>query len=71
MRDPFQDHVILARAGEELERVHRLRPDNHTPTGKTKGERKADAMEATTGQESLLSWMRRECLPALRTANSW
>lgn len=71
MRDPFQDHVILARAGGELERLHHLRPDNHTPTGKTKGERKAGDLEAMTGQESLLSWMRRECLPAMRAADSW
>ncbi|MDR1611285.1 MAG: relaxase/mobilization nuclease domain-containing protein [Planctomycetota bacterium] len=71
MRDPYQDHVVLAKTCLELEKAHSLRPDNHVPTGKTRGERKAGDMEAMTGQESLLSWMKRECLSSLRAADSW
>jgi hypothetical protein len=71
IHDPHLDFKILADACAELEKSLHLREDNHAKTGKTEGERRANDMEAMTGQESLLSWIKRECLPAVREAESW
>ncbi len=71
IHDPYMDHFALAKESEKLERSLFLRPDKHTPTGKTKAERKAGDVEAITGQQSLLSYIREECLPALQAAQSW
>ncbi len=68
---PYRDFHILANACTELEKRFQLREDNHARTGKTGGERQAGDMEAMTGQESLLSYVRRECLPGMREAESW
>lgn len=71
IHDPYMDHFALGKECEKLEKSLFLRPDNHTPTGKTKAERKAGDVEALTGQQSLLSFIREECLPALKSAQSW
>jgi hypothetical protein len=71
IHDPHLDFKILADACGELEKTLHLHEDNHAKTGKTEGERKAGDMEAMTGQESLLSWVKRECLPAMREAKTW
>ena len=71
MCTPFRDHFTLGRVCGELEKKYRLDHDNHDPSGKTQAERKAGDIEAMTGQESLVSWIRRECLPAMRAAESW
>ena len=71
IHDPHHDFRILAQACGELENSLHLREDNHTPTGRTAGERQARDMEAMTGQESLLSWIKRECLPDMRGAETW
>ncbi len=71
IHDPHRDFKILATACAELEKTLQLREDNHEKTGKTEGERQAGDMEAMTGQESLLSYVKRECLPGMREAESW
>ena len=71
IHDPHLDFRILANACAELEKTLHLHEDNHAKTGRTEGERKAGDMEAMTGQESLLSWIKRECLPAMKAAESW
>ncbi|MCD8141507.1 MAG: relaxase/mobilization nuclease domain-containing protein [Planctomycetaceae bacterium] len=71
VRSPRRDFKALAEGCAELEKSLVLRPDNHQPTGKTKGERQAGDMEAMTGQESLLGWIRRECLDGMKAAASW
>ncbi len=71
VQSPRRDFKALAEGCAELEKSLVLRPDNHQPTGKTKGERQAGDMEAMTGQESLLGWIRRECLDGMKAAVSW
>ena len=71
IRDPYMDHFALGKECEKLEAQLLLRSDNHAATGKTKAERKAGDVEAVTGQQSLLSYIREECLPAIQAAQSW
>lgn len=71
IREPYRDHLILGKLAEQLERKYDLQRTNHTPTGRTAGEREARNIEAMTGQESLLSWIRGECLHDLLKADSW
>ena len=71
IREPYQDHIVLGKLAEHLEKKYDLQRTNHTPGGRTAGERDARDIEAMTGQESLLSWVRGECLNDLRKADSW
>jgi hypothetical protein len=71
IRDPYMDHFALGKECEKLEARLMLRSDNHAATGKTGAERKAGDIEAVTGQQSLLSYIREECLPALAAAQTW
>ncbi len=68
---PYMDWKSLGDECARLEKVLYLAADNHTPTQKTETERKARDIEALTGEESLLTWIRRECVPALKAADSW
>ncbi|MDR1613553.1 MAG: relaxase/mobilization nuclease domain-containing protein [Planctomycetota bacterium] len=71
IREPYQDHVALGKAAERLEKKYGLQRTNHNPSGRTAGEREAGDIEAMTGQQSLLSWVRGECLNDLLKADSW
>ncbi len=71
IREPYQDHIVLGKLAEKLEKKYDLQRTNHTPTGKTAGRRDAQDIEAMTGQQSLLSWVRAECLNDLLKADSW
>ncbi len=71
IHNPYRDWKSLGKECEKLERTLYLAADNHTPTGKTETERRAQDIEAMTGEQSLLSWIRQECLPALKAADSW
>lgn len=71
IHNPYRDWKDLGKECERLEKSLHLAADNHTPTGKTETERKARDIEALSGEQSLLSWIRRECLPALKAADSW
>ncbi len=71
IHNPYRDWKDLGKECERLEKSLYLAADNHTPSGKTETERKAQDIEALTGEQSLLSWIRQECLPALKAADSW
>ena len=66
---PKNDFVILARAQEELEVQFGLQRVNH----QSRRERNAGAqdLERRAGLESLVSWVKRECLGDLKSARSW
>ncbi len=70
IHDPFQDHKKLANVCERLEIEHDLEIDNHHPQ-KRGAENRADDMEHHSGIESLMGWVRRECLDAIKQAESW
>ena len=71
IHNPYRDWKDLGRECEKLEKSLYLAADNHTPTGKSETERRARDIEAMTGEQSLLSWIRQECLPALKAADTW
>ena len=71
IHNPYRDWKELGKECERLEKSLYLAADNHTPTGRTETERRARDIEALTGEQSLLSWIRQECLPALKAADSW
>ena len=71
IHNPYRDWKSLGAECEKLEKALYLAADNHTPTGKTETERRAQDIEAMTGEQSLLSWIRQECVPALKAADSW
>ena len=65
MHEPYLAYRTLAQACARLERELGLRVDNHTPR-RTVSEGRAGDMEQHTGVESLMTWVRRECLGALQ-----
>ena len=71
IHNPYRDWKDLGKECERLEKMLYLAADNHATTGKTETERKAQDIEALTGEQSLLTWIRKECLPALKAADSW
>lgn len=70
MQYPFNDFWILGKACEQLEREFGLQPDNHQAR-KTAAENRTDDMERHAGVESLLGWIKRECLHKMESAQSW
>jgi hypothetical protein len=71
MHTPFHVRdVLFPRECEALERKYGLQITNHRPGGRTARGGAAD-MERHAGVESLITWIRRECLPALSEAKSW
>ena len=70
LHEPYRDHRTLARLCGELEHDHALQPDNHLPRQHGAASR-ADDMERHAGVDSLLGWIRRECLGAIEAAQSW
>ena len=71
IHNPYRDWKDLGRECERLEKSLYLAADNHTPTGKSQTENRARDIEALTGEQSLLTWIRRECLPTLKSAGTW
>lgn len=70
LHEPFQFKRKLAKLCDQLEDKFGLEKDNHIPKRST-SEGKAFDMEHHAGIESLLSWIRRECLEEIRECNSW
>lgn len=70
MHEPFGAYRTLAELCQLMEHDYRLQPDNHEPQQRLSQARAAD-MERHTGQESLLGWIRSQCLEPLRAAQSW
>lgn len=70
MHEPFQSYRTLGKLCQALEVEFGLERDNHqTKRGISEG-RAAD-MEQHSGIESLVGWIKRECLEAIRSAQSW
>lgn len=70
MHEPFQSYRTLAELCASLERDYGLEADNHQSRRSVAEGRAAD-MECHAGIESLVGWVRRECLEAMRAAPSW
>ena len=70
IHDPYRDHKTLGELCEKLEGEYRLQRDNHQAE-KRGAENRADDMERHAGIESLLGWIRRECLEPIQGARSW
>jgi hypothetical protein len=67
---PYNDYKTLGSICETLEREFGLERDNHQARKSTAENRAAD-MERHAGIESLLGWIKRECIGQFREAQSW
>ena len=70
MHEPYYSHRALAELCTTLERDYGLEPDNHEPRQRGAEGRAAD-MERHAGVESLVGWIKRECLDEIKGAQSW
>ena len=70
IHEPYYPHRTLADLCEVLERDYNLERDNHIPNQRGAAARAAD-MERHAGVESLVGWIKRECLEEIRGATSW
>ena len=70
IHEPYYDHKKLGELCAMLELEYGLERDNHTAK-KTAGQGRAADMENAAGVESLIGWIRRECLPEIEAARSW
>lgn len=70
IHEPYFDHKTLGKLCEKLEAEYSLEKDNHISKKTTSQTRAAD-MEKAAGLESLIGWIRRECLHEILTAKSW
>ena len=70
IHEPYYPHRALAELCYVLERDYNLERDNHIPNQRGAAARAAD-MERHAGVESLVGWIKRECLEEIRGATSW
>lgn len=70
IHEPYYDYKILGRLCEKLEVQYGLERDNHQPQ-KQCAENRAQDLERHTGVESLLGFIKRECLSKLKLASTW
>lgn len=70
MHEPYYAHRALAELCTALERDYGLERDNHEPRQRGAEGRAAD-MERHAGVESLVGWIKRECLDEIKGAQSW
>lgn len=70
IHNPYCDHKTLGKACDKLELEYGLAHDNHDPKERGRQSRALD-MEHAGGVESLLGWIRRECLDQIRAAPTW
>ena len=70
IHNPYCDYKALGAVCERLEHVHSLIHTNHQTIAPGARNRALD-VEYLAGVESLLGWIRRECLDELRQAQSW
>jgi hypothetical protein len=68
IHEPYYDHRALGDLCEKLEVEYGLERDNHNPQ---KTAIIANDMERKAGIESLIGWIKRECLEPLKTVKSW
>lgn len=70
MHEPFQSYRTLAEICTKLEIEHGLQRVNHQ-SRRSLFEGRASDMEHHSGIESLVSWIRRECLEEISGAQTW
>jgi hypothetical protein len=70
IHNPYNDHKTLGRLCTALELQYGLERDNHSAV-RVSSENRALDMEHHAGVESLLGWIKRECLAPLLAATSW
>ncbi|MDD5267598.1 MAG: relaxase/mobilization nuclease domain-containing protein [Methylococcales bacterium] len=70
IHSPYNDHKTLGQLCEALELKYGLERDNHQ-SARVGSENRALDMEHHAGVESLLGWIKRECLEQLQAASSW
>lgn len=70
MHEPYYPHLALADLCTALEREYGLEPDNHQSHQRGAASRAAD-MERHAGVDSLVGWIKRECLEEIKAAQSW
>lgn len=70
IHEPFQSYRTLGELCQVLERDYGLERDNHQSKRKIAEGRAAD-MEQHAGIESLVGWIKRECLDDIKSAQSW
>lgn len=70
IHDPYNDFKIIGQLCEKLEQEFGLEVDNHKAS-KNLSENRAANMEHHTGIESLLSWIKRDCLEQIQGAKNW
>lgn len=70
IHSPYNDHKTLGKLCAALELQYELERDNHQAV-RVGSENRALDMEHHAGVESLLGWIKRECLDQLQAASSW
>lgn len=70
LHEPYLSYRTLGELCARLEQEHGLQRVNHTARRQL-SENRAGDMERHAGIESLVTWIRRECLSQLRQADSW
>ena len=70
IHEPYYSHRTLSDLCSTLEQEFGLERDNHMPRQCAAAAR-ANDMECHAGIESLVGWIKRECLDAIRGAQSW
>ncbi|CAG0988789.1 Protein TraI [Anaerolineae bacterium] len=70
MHEPFLAYRTLGEVCTKLEKEYGLQRINHEPR-RSLSENRAGDMEQHSGIESLVGWIKRECLDEIRSATSW
>ena len=68
--DPFQSYRKLSRSCAKLELKHGLEVDNHI-SNRISSASRANDMEAHSGIESLVGWIKRNCVDDISAASTW
>ena len=70
IHEPYFQHFKLGQLAEALEAQFGLEVDNHQ-VKRSGSESRAMDMEQHSGQQSLLGWIRANCIDGLKAAQSW
>ena len=70
IHNPYYDYKKVAKLCEQIEQEYGLTTVNHE-TVNDKASRVAQEIETRTGVESLLGWIKRECLDELKQSDNW
>jgi hypothetical protein len=70
IHEPYYSHRTMGDLCERLEQLHGLQRDNHVVRQRRSAGLASD-MERQAGMESLIGWIRRECLAEIKAATNW